>query len=149
MGSLVLQERPRWLNPTNLTDREKDVVMDSPIGDSSGLHWPLPNSAAKRKRRRPSSFVFHRSPRDLPLSYGIWSSLQGASFHRKKPRSAPNLRLPCPPSRCHTKAQFVSFPPPFLRVASTPGISWSLNGEGASGICLILDLRALNRYLRK
>lgn len=31
MGTLVLQERARWLNLANLMDREKDDVMDSPV----------------------------------------------------------------------------------------------------------------------
>lgn len=83
MGMMALQERPRWLNLTNLTDREEEDILDKPIvpkGIFAPL-WPQCSRGVRRGRRRmkPSSFVL---PGKLSLH-----------VHLPQAHSRPSLRL--------------------------------------------------------
>uniref|UniRef100_A0A0F8CZ58 Uncharacterized protein n=1 Tax=Larimichthys crocea TaxID=215358 RepID=A0A0F8CZ58_LARCR len=47
LGTMVLQERARWLNLANQSDIEKEDVLDMPIG--AGAYLPYPGSTCSEK----------------------------------------------------------------------------------------------------
>ncbi|MEQ2284891.1 hypothetical protein AMECASPLE_026222 [Ameca splendens] len=88
---MVLQERVRWLNLTNLSDRERDDILDMPIVPAGIFGAALANmqqrvSLKRRKTKRSVSvFAGRRSPTlsrvmelDVPRSPALHTQPQSA-----------------------------------------------------------------------
>ncbi|KAK5906308.1 hypothetical protein CgunFtcFv8_002189 [Champsocephalus gunnari] len=97
MGIMVVQERARWLNLTNLPDREKEDVLDMPIVPEgiygSALASMQRRCETKKKRTRPSTSASLEGSccclRSSSPSPKLLRTLLGLKHRRRRGRSPP------------------------------------------------------------
>uniref|UniRef100_A0A1A8PZ04 ribonuclease H n=1 Tax=Nothobranchius rachovii TaxID=451742 RepID=A0A1A8PZ04_9TELE len=91
MGMMVLQERARWLNLTNLSDREKEDILDMPIVPEgifgSALASMQQRCEAKKKKDETLQLC-------LPPFNGSAGSAEPSSGSCQSPASVPDPKAP-------------------------------------------------------
>ena len=131
MGTMVLQERARWLNLANLTDREKDDVLDMPIVPEglfgSALASMQKRCEAKKKEDEALQLCLPRKP-PVPPPPAPQKSFAQVAAHAAQPRFKIPVVPPPPPTRGprsdqpgQPQAPTAALPPPAAQAASFQG----------------------------
>uniref|UniRef100_A0A1A8IW28 Uncharacterized protein n=1 Tax=Nothobranchius kuhntae TaxID=321403 RepID=A0A1A8IW28_NOTKU len=99
MGMMVLQERARWLNLTNLSDREKEDILDMPIVPEGIFGSALASMQQRCEAKKKEDEALHLC---LPPLTGAAGSAEPSSGSCLSPASVPDPKAPeassCPTS---------------------------------------------------